>query len=105
MAGILMYESYEVPLVCPACSNVSKRTVGWLETNQDYTCDRCGAETRVDPSYVERAIHSIEEDVGRIRQAEETHHLDPLLVEDEDVLLEEEAEIQREDERFPAPKP
>ena len=95
-----MLEGYEVPLVCPACSMVNKRTVGWLQAHTEYSCDGCGAQAAVDPIYLQRAIHSVEEDITRLRAAEGTGRLDPVLADDEE-LLREKAEIEREEERFP----
>ena len=95
-----MLEGYEVPVVCPACSMVNKRTVGWLQSNTTYTCDGCGAQAPMDPGYVERATRSVQADITRLRAAEDTTHGEMILADDEE-LLKEKAEIEREEERFP----
>jgi transposase-like protein len=72
-----MLETYEVPMVCPACSMVNKRTLGWLKANAEYTCADCGAKTGIDPSFVERATYSVEQDLARIRAAESGMDAEP----------------------------
>ena len=56
MSGVL--DSVEVELVCEACGRKTKKTVGWIESHENFTCP-CGLPVRCGPDSISREVREV----------------------------------------------
>ena len=57
MSGVL--DSQKLGIPCPACSNETEKTIGWIKTHDHFTC-RCGGVVTLQSDEI----------LGKIREAE-----------------------------------
>jgi len=57
MTGIL--DNSEIDITCPKCSRITKKSVGWIKSNTQFTC-ACGTIITLDTSQFRREISKID---------------------------------------------
>jgi hypothetical protein len=54
----MLSDADEWPVVCPECSDVTNKQIGWLKENDRFHCDNCGIGLRY---YKETFIQELEQ--------------------------------------------
>jgi len=63
MAGFLDSTDIEIP--CENCGRKTKKRIGWIKTNREFTCG-CGTKITLDADKFNRQIAELEKSVKRI---------------------------------------
>jgi hypothetical protein len=58
MSGL--FDDAEIPIPCPKCGRETQKSVGWIKSNDEFTCD-CGQVIRLEADDFRRGIEESED--------------------------------------------
>ena len=64
-----MFENQEIGVPCPKCGHKTKKTVGWLKSNDKLTCGGCGSDLIVNSEELLAGIKEAEKAVAKFRKS------------------------------------
>ncbi len=66
MAGFL--DSAEIEIPCKACGGKTKKSIGWIKGNKEFTC-ACGIKVTLDASQFKSEISKVEGSLADLKSA------------------------------------
>lgn len=60
-------DSTEIEIPCENCSHKTKKSIGWIKSNKDFTCS-CGTKITIDASQFKSEIAKVEKSLAELQK-------------------------------------
>ena len=61
-----MFETAPINFECPQCAHKIQKTIGWLTSHKDMTCDGCGVTIKLNTDELSSGVKKVEDALDRI---------------------------------------
>lgn len=64
-----MLEKAKIGVPCPKCGHETKKSIAWIEANDDFVCSKCGSVVAVESEKLLATIKKAEQSLAKFRKS------------------------------------
>ncbi|CAM5194630.1 Transposase OS=Bosea thiooxidans OX=53254 GN=SAMN05660750_03320 PE=4 SV=1 [Bosea thiooxidans] len=64
-----MFNKAELTVPCPDCGQKHTKTIGWIQTHDQFTCERCGERIHLDHDHLLAGLEKLDKTIADLRKS------------------------------------